>query len=100
MYIEKSFNCEARDVIYMISCTKEKCQLAYIGQTGKMLNKRIWEHKQYIKDENTNKAKGGYFCLSGHSLDNLQVTIKKKIKFYNEAYRNEREHYFIQIFNT
>ena len=41
-----------------------------------------------------------HFCLPGHSLDNLKVTILEKVKYYNEAYWNEREHYFIRIFIT
>ena len=35
---------------YMITCSKEKCKLAYIGQTERMLKKGIGEHKQYVRD--------------------------------------------------
>ena len=84
----------------MITCKKENCKQAYIGQTERPLKKRLGEHKQYIRDENTNQATGEHFCSPGHSLDDLKITVLEKVKFYNEAYRTEREHYFIRIFNT
>ena len=73
----------------MITCSKEKCKLAYIGQTERMLKKykkNNGEHKQYVRDEDTNKATCEHFCLPEHSLDNLKVTILEKVKYYNEAY--------------
>ena len=56
--------------------------------------------KKRIGDEDTNKAIGEHFCLPGHSLDNLKVTVLEKVKYYNEANRNDREHNFIRTFNT
>ena len=44
--INKSVNCEDKNIVYMIECNK--CMLKYIGETERTLKDRIGEHKTYI----------------------------------------------------
>ena len=80
--------------------TKEKCQLAYIGETKRQLKYRISDHKTYIKSENMEQATGEHFNLPGHSISNMKVTIVERVKKNDDQYRKEREKYFINKFNT
>ena len=58
------------------------------------------DHRSYITNKVESKATGAHFNLPGHSLANLKVTILEQIKVNDEAYRKERETYFINKFNT
>ena len=98
--IGKHVNCETSNIIYAIQCTKENCQLAYIGETKRQLKYRIADHKSYIKSENIEQATGEHFNLPGHSISNMKVTIVERVKKNDDQYRKEREKYFINKFNT
>ena len=84
----------------MIQCQKDKCKEKYIGQTGRLLQFRISEHRSYINNHVTNKATGVHFNLPGHSLADMYFTVLEQVKYNDEAFRRERESYHINKFNT
>ena len=43
---------------------------------------------------------GAHFNLPGHSLANLKATIIEQVLKKEDDYRKEREHFFINTFNT
>ena len=62
----------------MIQCTKENCQLRYIGESERALYERLSEHIGYIR---TNKeATGEHFNTEGHTLGDMRPTIIEKVK--------------------
>ena len=54
----------------------------------------------YITHKIESQATGAHFNLPGHSLANLKATILEQVKYNDEAYRKERENYYIRQFNT
>jgi hypothetical protein len=96
--IDKKFNCESFNIIYLIQC--KKCDQKYIGTTGRQLNHRLADHRGYIFNQVISRATGAHFNLPGHSLAQLQVTILEQTKYNDEEYRKEREKYFIRKFDT
>ena len=47
--VNGSFTCNSRGVVYAIVCTK--CQLVYIGNTGRSLKTRLQEHLRDIRNQ-------------------------------------------------
>jgi hypothetical protein len=98
--INKQVNCNSYNSIYAIQCKKDSCKKTYIGQSGRMLQTRLMEHRGYISNNDTSKATGEHFNLPGHSLSDLTVTILEQVKNNDQLYREEREHFIIRKLNT
>ena len=97
--LNKKFTCESFNIIYMIQCDKEKCNMRYIGQTERGLKFRLAEHRGYVTQGVIN-ATGSHFRLPGHSVANLKITVVEQVKKKDRAYREKREEYHINKFNT
>ena len=97
----KKFSCLNNNIIYLIYCEKERCkENIYIGETGKSLERRLANHRGYVVNNITDRATGAHFNLPGHSLANLKITILEQVKTADISYRKEREHYFINKFDS
>ena len=94
------YNCETKNIIYIIECNKEKCKLRYIGETEKSLKDRIYNHITKIKSIIPTTATGEHFNEPGHNLSNMTATIIEQVKYNDINYRRERKKYFIKKFNT
>ena len=46
------------------------------------------------------QATGEHFNSIGHKLADMKITVLEKVKYEDEFYRLEREHYFIRKLNT
>ncbi len=51
--IQDKFTCTSTDVIYCISCSR--CDMLYIGQTGRQLRTRFGEHRRAVSDNDANQ---------------------------------------------
>ena len=80
--------------------TKIIVKKRYIGETNREVKERIKEHIGYAKNNKTLYATGEHFNLPGHTYQNMKFTIVEKVKKQDIIYRQEREKYFIQKFNT
>ena len=49
---------------------------------------------------NHDTATGAHFNTPGHTLSDLTITTLEQVKNNNRSYREQREEYFIQKFNT
>eukprot|EP00079_Xenopus_tropicalis_P032370 XP_017946141.1 PREDICTED: uncharacterized protein LOC108645441 [Xenopus tropicalis] len=71
--IKHFINCNTRNVIYLLTCTK--CKMQYVGQTGRKLKDRIREHVLNITNINSHTTVAKHFQeCSNRSLSFLQVT--------------------------
>ena len=86
------YTCETSSVVYIITC--KKCNLAYIGQTGRALKKRIQEHLQYVA--NNTEATGKHFRSHGHSLSHMSVQVIEQVQPESKMHRLTRENMWIQ----
>ena len=84
----------------MIECEKDKCKQRYIGQTGRLLQFRIADHRGYITNQVTSWATGAHLNLPGHSLADMKFTVIEQVRYNSDLYRRERETYHINKFNT
>ena len=98
--INKNVNCQSFNVVYMLQCNKTNCNAKYIGETGRIFKFRLDEHRGYITSKDESQPTGLHFNLPGHSLANLKATIIEQVIYNEEEYRKEREHYYINKFNT
>ena len=88
------------NVVYLIECDKETCKMKYIGETGRIFKFRLYEHRGYVNNKDEGQATGAHFNLPGQSLANLKATVLEQVIRQDEAYRKEREHFYIRKFNT
>ena len=96
--INKRVNCETRNLVYMIECSK--CKERYIGETKRSLKQRLSDHRAYVTNQNMETATGLHFNKPGHNLSNLKIIVIEKQKTEDDNYRKEREKYFINKLNT
>ena len=97
--INRNVNCKSFNVIYAIICNKDNCKKTYIGETRRYLKSRLDDHRGYVNNQ-IDKATGSHNNQPGHSLANLQILILEQVQKRSNAYRKEREEYFIKKFNT
>ena len=99
--INRKFSCQNYNIIYLISCEKERCKdIKYIGETGRSLKTRLADHCGYVRNNHTDQATGAHFNQPGHSLADMKILILEQVKSNDPAYRKEREHHFINKFNS
>jgi len=84
----------------MIECNIENCKMRYIGQTQRALKYRLSEHRGYANTGDVDKTTGAHFNLPGHSQANMRITVIEEAKKSNKTYREIREKYHINFFNT
>ena len=96
--ITEDVNCLSRNIIYCITC--DKCQMQYIGETGRSAKDRFKEHIGYVEKLQLEKATGMHFNLPGHSVSDMKFVILEKIYSKDPDVRKERESLFIKNFNT
>ena len=102
--LNKKFNCNSANIIYMIECKKDKCKQRYIGYTTRKLKKRLAEHRGYVVNRHINRVTGFHFNQPGHSVSDLTITILGQVISTDRQTEvtdlEEKERYFIKKFNT
>ena len=65
-----------------------------------MLSSIVAEHRGYVSKGETDQSTGVHFNKPGYSLADLSVSVIEHTRGRGTEYRKEREHYFIQRFDT
>ena len=90
--INGTFNCKTRIVVYCI--TREQCKLQDI------VDERVREHIDYIRNLHTNQPTGEHFNLPGHELYHIKVSILEKVWGHGRSLLEVRESKYIRDFMT
>ena len=98
--IRSNFSCDTSNIIYMIKCKKDRCNALYIGESQNKLRERFSQHKSDIVNKKYVNPVSEHFNQAGHYISDLHITVIEKVKNNNTQYRKEREHFFINKFNT
>ena len=98
--INQSLDFTSSNCIYMIQCSKDNCNMRYIGETKRVMKFRFAEHRGYVTNQILSTPTGEHFNLPGHSLADMNMLILEKVRSRDDLYRKEREKYFIRKFNT
>ena len=69
--ITDHFNCTTSNVIYCIKCSR--CNLLYIGETGRRFGDRIRDHLYDVRKNDLTKPVSRHFNLPNHSLSDFIV---------------------------
>ena len=96
--IQQEVTCQTRNVIYCITC--KKCNMQYVGETGRVAKDRFREHIGYVENNQSEKATGWHFNQRGHSVSDMQFAVIEKIFSQDPGVRKERESLFIKNFNS
>ena len=92
-----SFNCNSKDIIYLITCNK--CNKMYVGQTARLLKERLNNHRSDIKLKK-NTAIGIHFNDYGHTFTDLRIKPIANISNLLPAERYKLEYDFFIKLNT
>ena len=84
----------------MIRCTNDNCKQQYIGGTGRQMKFQIGDHRGFIQNQVTSKAKWAHWSQPGHRLADMKFTVLEQPKYNDMNYREERETFFIKKFDT
>lgn len=95
--IKDSFNCNSKDIIYIISCLK--CNLLYVGQTARMLKERLNNHRSDIKLKKPT-AISFHFNEPGHSIKDLKITPVAFISHLSALERANCEFKYMSALNS
>ncbi len=87
-----AYTCSTKGIIYLTTCSK--CLKQYVGQTGRRLIDRIKEHLNCICLQK--EVTGIHYNSVGHTHNNLQVQVIKKVSPNTPNYRLEREELWIK----
>jgi hypothetical protein len=102
-----SQNCQAKNVVYCITC--KNCKKQYIGETKRPFRKRILEHlrdiRNYDPKRDLNLPVARHFNSQGHHSTDVQCHIIEIIKkdpdnTETTVYRKNREQLWIHKFRT
>ncbi len=91
-------NCEARNVIYLITC--KKCGLQYVGQTKRAFKQRMWEHKNSIKKNTLNTLIVNHFNSNDHTIEDFSAQIIEVIGDNSKRTLIQAEDYWIKCLNS
>ena len=70
--IRRSFSCVSENIVYCIFCSK--CNIYYVGETGRRLGDRFREHLSDIKNKRDAKSDvAKHFNLNSHTIEDVNV---------------------------
>ena len=96
--INFSSDCETKNLIYCIVCTK--CKQNYIGETKRSLKARFGDQLGYVRNKNLKEPTGKHFNLPGHNITMMQISVLEKVWSSSDALRKERETMYINKFQS
>ena len=98
--INSPINCKTSGVVYRITC--KKClNFVYIGETGRPLKQRFYEHRRDAKNKDVNKPCGEHFSRPGHSeADMIVIAIEEVLPKQDILLRKRRESFWINKYQS
>ena len=94
-FLKGSFNCESRNLIYVVIC--KGCKEEYIGETGCLVKERISVYRRLIRQPQHQQIKVEEhlrLCSSGE----IQMFPFLQIKQENKLLRKACDDYFLDCF--
>ncbi len=95
--ITSSIDCNTSNVIYLITC--KKCDLQYVGETGRALSVRMKEHLADIR-YNRLKPISTHFNSTDHLISDFSFLAMEHLKQHDMFYRQIKEAIWINKLNT
>ena len=98
--INSPINCKTSGVVYRITC--KKClKFVYIGETGRLIRKRFYEHHRDVQNKDLKKPCGEHFNKPGHSeSDMIVVVIEQVLPKKDTLLRKRRETFWINQYQS
>ena len=95
--VKGKVNCKSSNVVYLITC--RKCEIQYVGETGRTLKDRMSDHRSAVKLKK-NTPIGLHFNQDNHSLLDLKMTGIEIMQNNNEIDRKNKERFWQRTLGT
>jgi hypothetical protein len=92
-------SCELSNLIYLITC--KKCGIQYIGETGRKLRDRLYEHLYSIRNKDRiSTPVSEHFSLPDHKSRDLSIMVIERSEQFTDInrttkFRKRREQFWI-----
>jgi len=86
--LHNKFTCASFNIIYLVTC--RKCNMQYVGETGRSLRDRVTDHVSCIKLKKDTPI-GLHFNLAGHKLTDFTISAIEQFEENSEAIRRTKE---------
>ena len=97
--INTSLDCNSKNIVYSLFCSKDNCKQIYVGKTERKLKERLAEHKASVR-KNEKNVVGVHFNGPGHNLENLKISAIEKVFNVGQATILKREAMWINLFEA
>jgi hypothetical protein len=88
-HVTGSMDCKTNNIIYLITCVK--CNIQYVGETGRCLSERLTDHRSNIKTKKDTPI-AIHFNIPGHStMRDLKAIAIEKITDTNNPLRTRKQ---------
>ena len=85
----------------MSKCGNQCTACPYIKTENRVkIKENSYWNRGYVNTKDESQPTGWHFNLPGHSLANMKATVLEQVKYHDEQYRKEREHFYIRKFYT
>lgn len=88
-HVTGSMTCRTKNIIYLITCIK--CNIQYVGETGRCLSERLTDHRSNIKNKK-NTPIAIHFNTTEHSVSrDLKIIAIEKISDNDNALKIRKQ---------
>lgn len=71
--VNRSFTCTSTNLVYVIRCAR--CNILYVGETGRAFSVRIKEHLADIRHERESRQVASHFLSEHHSMTDFRTQV-------------------------
>jgi len=91
------FTCASTNIVYLVTCTK--CNMQYVGETGRSLRDRITDHVSCIKLKKPTPI-GLHFNQAGHGLKHFTILAIEQFEQNSDSIRHMKESTWQHLLQT
>ena len=95
--LHDKFSCHSSNIVYLVTC--KKCNMQYVGETGRSLRDRITDHVSCIRLKKPTPI-GLHFNQAGHSLKHFTILAIEQFDDNSEAIRHMKESTWQHLLQT
>ena len=95
--LHNRFSCASTNIVYLVTCNK--CNMQYVGETGRSLRDRVTDHVSCIRLKKPTPI-GLHFNQAGHGLKHFTILAIEQFEENSESIRHMKESTWQHLLQT